>query len=92
MQGHATDTYAEFVESNAEKLKALPPPLVALEYYTRGDLYMFDSFQTSAHARATPRRPSCKYVLAGMLCLWAVASNAILTGCSRQLLSSILSR
>lgn len=60
VEGHATDTYAEFVESNAEKLKALPPPLVALEYYTRGDLYMFDSFQTSAHARATPRRPSCK--------------------------------
>ncbi len=60
VQGHATDTYAEFVDSNAELLKTLPPPLVALEYYTRGDLYMFDSFQTSAKARAEPRRPSCQ--------------------------------
>ncbi|KAK9866364.1 hypothetical protein WJX84_011013 [Apatococcus fuscideae] len=60
VEGHATDTYAEFVDENEEALKKLPPPLVALEYYTRGDLYMFDSFQTSAKARSEPRRPSCK--------------------------------
>ena len=50
------DTYVEFVESNKEKLKQLPPPLVALKYYKGGDLYYFDSLQTKG---GEPRRPPC---------------------------------
>ncbi len=57
-QGHATDTYDEFVAQNAEKLKALPPPRVALEYYLAGDLYLFDELQTTG--TDPKRRPSCK--------------------------------
>jgi hypothetical protein len=37
---HATDTYAEFVEQNAEALAQLPPPQVAAAYYRNEDLYM----------------------------------------------------
>ncbi len=37
---HAADTYAQFVESNAEALKQLPPPQVAAAYYLNEDLYM----------------------------------------------------
>lgn len=58
MQGHATDTYDEFVAENTEQLKALPPPLVALEYYKSGDLYLFDSLQTTG--TDPKRRPACK--------------------------------
>lgn len=57
MQGHAVDTYDEFVESNKEKLQKLPPPLVALKYYKGGDLYYFDALQTKG---GDPRRPECR--------------------------------
>ncbi|KAK9820361.1 hypothetical protein WJX72_009421 [[Myrmecia] bisecta] len=59
VEGHATDTYEQFAEENKELLTSLPPPLVALEYYKAGDLYMFDMFQTSKESRAEPRRPAC---------------------------------
>ncbi len=52
------DTYEEFVEENAELLKTLPPPLVALEYYKNGDLYLFDELQTTG--TDPKRRPACK--------------------------------
>ncbi|KAG1670419.1 hypothetical protein FOA52_010154 [Chlamydomonas sp. UWO 241] len=54
---HAMDTYAEFIVANAELLKTIPPPSVALSYYLNEDLYLFDQFQ-SANATA-PRRPEC---------------------------------
>ena len=60
MQGHAVDTYDEFVEANKEKLQNLPPPLVALKYYKGGDLYYFDMLQTKG---GSPRRPECRYTL-----------------------------
>jgi ubiquinol oxidase len=63
VENHATDTYTEFAEQNKEKLKAIPPPLVALNYYKGGDLYMLDAFQSSTGYGAggpTPaRRPPC---------------------------------
>jgi len=52
------DTYDEFVAENAELLKTLPPPIVALEYYKNGDLYLFDELQTSG--TDPKRRPPCK--------------------------------
>ena len=57
-QGHATDTYDEFVAQNTEKLRALPPPRVALEYYMSGDLYLFDELQTTG--TDPRRRPTCE--------------------------------
>lgn len=58
LQNHAVDTYAEFVEQNEELLRSIPPPLVALNYYKSGDLYLFDQLQTGWRAAET-RRPSC---------------------------------
>ncbi|BDA41368.1 probable ubiquinol oxidase 4, chloroplastic/chromoplastic at C-terminar half [Coccomyxa sp. Obi] len=57
VEGHAVDTYEEFVEENAELLKTLPPPVVALEYYKNGDLYLFDELQTTG--TDPKRRPAC---------------------------------
>uniref|UniRef100_A0A0G4IE86 Ubiquinol oxidase n=1 Tax=Chromera velia CCMP2878 TaxID=1169474 RepID=A0A0G4IE86_9ALVE len=57
VEGHATDTYEEFLATNAEVLKGLPAPVVAREYYTGGDYYMFDAFQGAE--LATSRRPKC---------------------------------
>jgi hypothetical protein len=36
----SADTYEQFVESNEELLKELPPPMVAAAYYRNADLYM----------------------------------------------------
>jgi len=58
VQGHATDTYDTFIVENKELLRSLPPPLVALEYYKSGDLYLFDSLQTTG--TDPKRRPACK--------------------------------
>lgn len=58
VEHHAADTYSEFAEQNEELLKTIPPPLVALNYYKAGDLYLFDQLQTGWQAQ-TPRRPSC---------------------------------
>mmetsp|Transcript_11681 Transcript_11681/g.25046 ORF Transcript_11681/g.25046 Transcript_11681/m.25046 type:complete len:421 (+) Transcript_11681:151-1413(+) len=53
---HAADTYTEFLETNRELLRSIPPPMVALNYYRNQDLYLFDEFQTG---RKSPRRPPC---------------------------------
>eukprot|EP01023_Acetabularia_acetabulum_P033499 TRINITY_DN3135_c0_g1_i2.p1 TRINITY_DN3135_c0_g1~~TRINITY_DN3135_c0_g1_i2.p1 ORF type:complete len:381 (+),score=59.80 TRINITY_DN3135_c0_g1_i2:174-1316(+) len=63
IEGHARDTYTEFLEKNKEKLEALPPPKVACEYYMGSDLYMFDELQSPVcsgdrHVRCV-RRPDC---------------------------------
>lgn len=64
VENHATDTYTEFFEQNETALKAIPPPLVALNYYKGGDLYIFDAFQSSngysaALNESEARRPPC---------------------------------
>lgn len=58
IEHHASDTYSEFAEQNEELLKTIPPPLVALNYYKAGDLYLFDQMQTGWSAKE-PRRPPC---------------------------------
>ena len=58
IEHHATDTYTVFAEQNKELLKKIPPPLVALNYYKSGDLYLFDQLQTEWVGQA-PRRPDC---------------------------------
>ncbi|CAD7699613.1 unnamed protein product [Ostreobium quekettii] len=57
IEAHAVDTYGEFVDSNADMLKALPAPSVAAQYYVGNDIYMFDAFQTNKAVQ--PRRPQC---------------------------------
>lgn len=71
IQGHATDTYDEFVQQNEEALKALPPPLCALEYYKGGDLYFFDQLQTTG--TDPKRRPSCACAAQKTLLAWLVS-------------------
>jgi len=55
VESHAVDTYGEFVDANEHVLKQLPPPTIAVRYYTGGDLY-FDEFQTSGPRGS--RRPT----------------------------------
>lgn len=49
LETHAVDTYGQFVDENEEKLKALPPSLTAVEYYTVGvSDPMFGEYQTAS--------------------------------------------
>ena len=55
--------YWEFFEQNEAALKEIPPPLVALNYYKGGDLYLFDQLATAgcdADRGCELRRPDCK--------------------------------
>ncbi|XP_065877142.1 ubiquinol oxidase 4, chloroplastic/chromoplastic [Euphorbia lathyris] len=47
VESHAFSTYDKFIKAQGEELKKLPAPEVAVKYYTGGDLYLFDEFQTS---------------------------------------------
>eukprot|EP01018_Ginkgo_biloba_P003420 Gb_14931 [translate_table: standard] len=46
VEKHAYSTYDKFIKLQGEELKKLPAPGVAVKYYTEGDLYLFDEFQT----------------------------------------------
>lgn len=62
VEGHAVDTYTQFVEENAEVLEAMPPPMIALQYYKGEDLYYFDALQTAGEMQER-RRPDCNNLL-----------------------------
>ncbi|CAI0626029.1 unnamed protein product, partial [Linum tenue] len=47
VEHHAYSTYDKFIKANGDELKEMPAPEVAVRYYTGGDLYLFDEFQTS---------------------------------------------
>lgn len=47
VESHAFETYDKFIKAQGEELKRLPAPEVAVKYYTGGDLYLFDEFQTA---------------------------------------------
>jgi ubiquinol oxidase len=59
LEGHAVNTYGQFLEENEELLKKMPPSLAAIEYYTLGASDSFlEEYQTTALANGTPlRRP-----------------------------------
>lgn len=57
LESHAVDTYSTFVKENEDKLKTLPPPMVARSYYKATNLYLFDDFQVSK--KPNTRRPPC---------------------------------
>jgi ubiquinol oxidase len=50
IEAHAVDTYGQFVDENAERLRALPAPRIAQRYYTQ-DLYMYDEVREAARTR-----------------------------------------
>eukprot|EP00262_Sarcandra_glabra_P019918 TRINITY_DN773_c0_g1_i1.p1 TRINITY_DN773_c0_g1~~TRINITY_DN773_c0_g1_i1.p1 ORF type:complete len:391 (-),score=58.60 TRINITY_DN773_c0_g1_i1:176-1225(-) len=47
VEKHAFSTYDKFITLQGDELKKLPAPEVAVKYYTEGDLYLFDEFQTA---------------------------------------------
>lgn len=55
VESHAYETYDKFIKDQGEELKNLPAPKIAVDYYTGGDLYLFDEFQTSREPNT--RRP-----------------------------------
>ena len=55
VESHAYATYDEFLNANEDVLKATPPPRVAVQYYTKGDLYLFDEFQTVERGQRRPK-------------------------------------
>ena len=50
VEEHAYHTYDEFLEENEDELRKAPPPPIAVHYYTEGDLFFFDEFQTGSVA------------------------------------------
>ncbi|TYG68945.1 hypothetical protein ES288_D05G192700v1 [Gossypium darwinii] len=46
VESHAFETYDKFIKAQGDDLKKKPAPEVAIKYYTGGDLYLFDEFQT----------------------------------------------
>jgi len=54
LEGHAVDTYAEFVESNEDLLASLPVPLVAREYYNSVGYYLSVGGEVPGFARTAP--------------------------------------
>ncbi|CAA0817954.1 E3 ubiquitin-protein ligase COP1 [Striga hermonthica] len=55
VESHAFETYDKFIKTQKDELKKVPAPVVAVKYYTEGDLYLFDEFQTSRPPNS--RRP-----------------------------------
>ncbi|CAN8068111.1 unnamed protein product, partial [Agarophyton chilense] len=51
LEGHAVDTYSQFLEENESRLRELPVPDVAYEYFDNF-LYYFQEFQISDKAAA----------------------------------------
>ncbi|XP_066344811.1 ubiquinol oxidase 4, chloroplastic/chromoplastic-like [Miscanthus floridulus] len=47
VERHAYSTYDKFLKLHEEKLKRLPAPEAALNYYLNEDLYLFDEFQSA---------------------------------------------
>lgn len=63
LEGHAVDTYGEFVESNAALLEQLPVPLVARKYYNSVGYYLsvggkVDGFERTAPLFGDEPRPN----------------------------------
>ena len=64
LEGHAVDTYAEFLESNEEALDSLPVPLVARDYYNSVGYYLSVGGSVEGFPRTAPifgEEPKPKY-------------------------------
>jgi len=58
IEAHAVDTYGEFADANKERLRKIPPPPIAVEYYLNDEHYLFDKMHTSL-PEGFKRRPPC---------------------------------
>ncbi|GJR49700.1 ubiquinol oxidase 4, chloroplastic/chromoplastic [Tanacetum coccineum] len=47
VESHAFETYDKFIKAKGDELKKQAPSKVAVKYYTQGDMYLFDEFQTA---------------------------------------------
>ena len=58
---HAVSTYRQFIIENEEKLKQLPAPRIAQQYYLSDDPYLYnmDSALCRGPVEAEPRHPPC---------------------------------
>ncbi|CAE7615983.1 AOX4 [Symbiodinium natans] len=63
VEEHAYVTYSVFAAENAELLRRVPPPPIAVQYYVTGNMYNFDMFQTSKKSQEAVRRPPCEHLL-----------------------------
>lgn len=45
VETHAYETYDNFIKENEAELRSQAPPAIAVEYYEKGDLSLFDAFQ-----------------------------------------------
>jgi len=50
LETHAVSTYRQFLIENKEKLKQMPAPEIAVQYYSTGDLYLFHAAADLARA------------------------------------------
>ena len=60
LETHAVNTYTQFYEENEKKLKRLPPPEVAVEYYVNSDKSLFDYGTLMTRGNQPLRRPPCE--------------------------------
>eukprot|EP00929_Paragymnodinium_shiwhaense_P107126 TRINITY_DN73198_c0_g1_i1.p1 TRINITY_DN73198_c0_g1~~TRINITY_DN73198_c0_g1_i1.p1 ORF type:complete len:477 (-),score=120.65 TRINITY_DN73198_c0_g1_i1:191-1621(-) len=60
VEEHAFVTYSQFVEENRELLARIPPPPVAVRYYTSGQA---DEISTTRNLEEPPRVPPCENML-----------------------------
>jgi ubiquinol oxidase len=60
VEEEAYETYNKFINDNEAFLKERPAPLVAVNYYTNNDMYLFDAQQIARGDDAKPRRPPMK--------------------------------
>jgi len=58
VEGHAYESYDSFLKIHEAQLKAQSAPRLAINYYSDGDMYMFDDFQTDE--RWVARRPEIR--------------------------------
>jgi hypothetical protein len=59
---HAVSTYRQFIIENEEKLKSMPAPRIAKQYYLSGDPYLYnmDSALCRGPVNEMPREPPCE--------------------------------
>ena len=66
LEAHAVDTYGQFVDENAEKLRSMPVPEVAHVYF-EDFLFYFQEFQVTGEQRGRPNLESLYDVFVNIL-------------------------
>ncbi|CAL5411863.1 unnamed protein product [Camellia sinensis] len=72
---HAYETYDKFIKARGDELKKLPAPEVAVKYYTGGDLYLFDEFQTARVPNSRRPKIACRSSVLAILAKATSSAN-----------------